>query len=218
MSQRSGFSLVELLIALAILMAIVAVATGIFNPIVAEQQTEVLKANLRAVRQGLLEFYNDHNRYPYEGQDEFGNVVTFLDDNTSELVQGRHEGQGKYPEPRRRYLMNMPGDPTLDTNQVGWKLVFRETFDINAIAPEELKVIAGFEGTLSDWLVTNRPFAGPEDVVVKMSKSSKDELKAPWGLAYAAHDVHFVSNGQPQPLRVRQVVNVKSLNSNYADL
>lgn len=228
--KRKGFSLVELLIALAIILAIVAIATGIFQPLVAEQQVDVLKANLRSVRQALLEFYNDHSRYPFEGQDEFGNVVTFLDDNTSELVQGRHSGQGTYPDqepdgrkyPRRRYLMNMPGDPTLESNQIGWKLIFRETFDINTIARDELvgvpplkkPGISGFEGSLGDWIVTNRPFAGEVALVNRLP----DELKPAWGQAYSRHDVRFVRPGSPQPLRVRMVIDVKSLNTNFGEL
>lgn len=224
---RRGFSLVELLIALAIILAIVAIATGIFQPLVAEQQVDVLKANLRVVRQALLEFYNDHNRYPFEGQDEFGNVVTFLDDNSSELVQGRHSGQGTYPDqepegkryPRRRYVMNMPGDPTLESNQIGWKLIFRETFNINTISREELVKISGFEGTLGDWIIARRPFSSEAALVSRMPPpptppAPPDTLRATWGQAYSKHDVRFSGD----PLRVRVVVDVKSLNPSFSEL
>lgn len=221
--KRRGFSLVELLIALAIILAVVAIATGIFQPLVAEQQVDVLKANLRAVRQALLEFYNDHNRYPFEGQDEFGNVVTFLDDNSSELVQGRHSGQGTYPDqepegkryPRRRYLMNMPGDPTLDSNQIGWKLIFRETFNINSIARDELVKVNGFEGSLGDWLVANRPFTGEVALANKLGETEAGKaLMQTWGQAYSKHDVRFSGD----PLRVRVVVDVKSMNPSFGEL
>lgn len=220
--MRRGFSLVELLIALTIIMAVVATAAGIFQPLVAEQQVEVLKANLRLIRQSLIEFYNDNGRYPYEGQDEFGNVVTFLDDSTSELVQGPHSGQGRYPdtEPdparrgaRRRYLLAIPGDPTLEGNQIGWKLIFRETFNINSIPEAELKKISGFDGSLSDWIASNRqsrPFRSPTDLVNRLS----DNLKPQWGQAFSAHDVRFSG----APLRTRMVTNVKSLNGTYQEL
>lgn len=218
MRQRRGFSLVELLIALAIITAIVTIATGIFQPLIAEQQADVLKANLRAVRQALLEFYNDHGRYPFEGQDEFGNVVTFLDDNSSELVQGRHSGAGRYPDqedpdrryPRRRYLMNMPGDPTLESNQIGWKLIFRETFNINTVPRDELLRIDGFDATLGDWVSNNRPFTNEAVLVSRLP----DTLKPAWGQAYSKHDIRFSGD----PLRVRVVTNVKSLNPTYAEL
>lgn len=225
MSRRRGFSLVELLIALAIIMAIVTIATGIFQPLIAEQSVDVLKANLRAVRQALLEFYNDHGRYPFEGQDEFGNVVTFLDDSSSELVQGRHSGAGTYPDteapdkryPRRRYLMNMPGDPTLESNQIGWKLIFRETFNINDVTRAELLAMNDFSEPLVDWIMNNRPFSSTADVLRKIDQLPKDDQPAKlqgWGRATAIHDIKFSGN----PLRVRVVTNVKSLNPSYAEL
>ena len=127
--MRSGFSLVELLIALSIIMAVVTITTGIFQPIVADQQVTVLKANLKAIRQALFEFYNDNGRYPYEGQDEFGNVVAFLDDATSELVRGVHNGKALYPARPKRYLGSIPQDPSLDTDAArtaGWKLLFAD--------------------------------------------------------------------------------------------
>ena len=220
--KRRGFSLVELLIALAIVIAIVAIATGIFQPLVAEQQGDVLKANLRAVRQALLEFYNDNSRYPYEGQDEFGNVVTFLDDNSSELVQGRHSGQGTYPdtEPegkkytRRRYLMNMPGDPTLDSNQIGWQLIFRETFNINTVTRDDLLKMTAFTQPLIDFITTKRPFVSPADLVAKMpDPTTSQNLRADWGRAVSLHDIRFSGD----PLRVREVIDVKSLNPSFAE-
>jgi prepilin-type N-terminal cleavage/methylation domain-containing protein len=132
--MRRGFSLVELLIALAIITAIVRITAGIFQPVVADQEVEVLKANLRVMRQAIFDFYNDHGRYPYEGQDEFGNVVTILDDQTSELVQGVHDGKASYPARRRRYLLAIPQDPTLTSETArtaGWKLIFAEAGQSN---------------------------------------------------------------------------------------
>ena len=216
MRRTQGFSLVELLISLAIIMAITAVATGIFQPIVQDQQVDVLKANLRALRQAVFEFYNDNNRYPYEGQDEFGNVVTFLDDNTSELVQGRHLGAGVYPDPRHRYLLNIPGDPTLDSNQIGWKLIFRETFNVNTITPSDLASIPDFQvNNLANWLISNRPFSSAVNVQTKLNSTPVGQTLQPtWGIAYTNHDVRFTGD----PLRVRMVTNVKSLNTSYSDL
>jgi len=143
-ASGAGFSLVELLIALVIIVAIVLVASGVFQPLLAEQQKEVLKANLRLIRQALLDFYNDHGRYPYEGQDDFGNVVTFLDSQTSELVQGVHSGKGQYPTRQRRYLLSIPVDPTLaeeTSRAAGWKLVFGDTSLSNKALPQVRAVV-----------------------------------------------------------------------------
>ena len=137
--MRTGFSLVELLIALSIIVAVVTVASGVFQPLVADQQREILKANLRLIRQAILQFYNDNGRYPYEGQDEFGNIVTFLDNQTSELVQGVHNGKDTYPARRSRYLMALPVDPTLDAETAraaGWKLVFADPSASNKALPQ----------------------------------------------------------------------------------
>ncbi|MBI4865170.1 MAG: prepilin-type N-terminal cleavage/methylation domain-containing protein [Candidatus Riflebacteria bacterium] len=142
-TARLGFSLVELLIALAIILAVVTIATGVFQPLVAEQQVDVLKANLRTIRQAIYTFYNDNGRYPYEGHDEFGNVVAFLDNQTSELVQGAHDGKGTYPVRRRRYLMSIPPDPTATsdiTRTAGWKLIFAEPALSNRAIPEVMGV------------------------------------------------------------------------------
>ncbi len=114
---------------------------------------------------------------------------------------------------RRRYLLAIPGDPTLEGNQIGWKLIFRETFNINSIPEAELKKISGFDGSLSDWIASNRqsrPFRSPTDLVNRLS----DTLKPQWGQAFSAHDVRFSG----APLRTRMVTNVKSLNGTYQEL
>jgi type II secretory pathway pseudopilin PulG len=122
-----AFSLVELLIAISILIIVAAMVAGVYTPMIAQSQEEVLKANLRAIRKAIHAFYNDQRRYPYEGQDQFGNIVAFLDSNTSEIVQGPHSGRGSYPARRMRYLMSIPIDPTLSDEErrsAGWKLVY----------------------------------------------------------------------------------------------
>jgi prepilin-type N-terminal cleavage/methylation domain-containing protein len=116
-----GFTLVELLIALTLLLALVAMASGIFRGNVDEARERVREANLRAIRKAIHAFYNDYGRYPYNGQDKLGNVVQFLDNGSSELVQGVHDTYGHYPATRSRYLREIPIDPT--TDKADWILI-----------------------------------------------------------------------------------------------
>ncbi|MBI3889935.1 MAG: type II secretion system protein [Candidatus Wallbacteria bacterium] len=116
-----AFTLVELLIALAIMLALVAMASGVFRENLDEAKQRVMEANQRAIRKAIAAFYNDQGRYPYNGQDKLGNVVQFLDNQSSELVQGVHDGAGTYPKNRSRYLREIPIDPT--TGKADWLLV-----------------------------------------------------------------------------------------------
>ncbi len=119
--QRRAFTLVELLIALTVMLAIVSMAAGVFRENVDDSRIQIRNANLRALRKAIQTFYNDHGRYPYNGQDNFGNVVHFLDDNSCELVKGVHNGSNTYPAKPTRYLYAVPIDPT--TGNADWILI-----------------------------------------------------------------------------------------------
>jgi prepilin-type N-terminal cleavage/methylation domain-containing protein len=118
-----GFTLVELLIALAIIVSLLTMISAIYQVPISRAEREILKSNLRVIRRALQEFYNDHGRYPFNGQDSYGNMITFLDDRTSELVMGVHDNLGSYTPKRTRYIVSMPPDPTLTDPTPLWKLV-----------------------------------------------------------------------------------------------
>lgn len=122
-APRPGFSLVEILIALGIVLILTGLVAGVYQTPLEDAKVQVLQANLRAMRRALRDFYNDHGRYPYNGQDNFGNVVAFLDPNTSELVNGVHDDLGHYPAKRTRYLYSIPVDPTLTDPIALWQLI-----------------------------------------------------------------------------------------------
>ncbi len=122
MLRHSGFTLVELLIALSIIIGLLAMVAGIYQIPMARAERDVLNSNLRVIRRSLQEFYNDHGRYPYNGQDQFGNMVTFLDNSTSELVMGVHDGLDVYSPHRAKYLVAIPPDPTLTDPTPLWRL------------------------------------------------------------------------------------------------
>jgi prepilin-type N-terminal cleavage/methylation domain-containing protein len=127
--SRQAFSLVELLIALSIVLILTGMVAGVFQVSVEDAKNQVFKANQRALRRALRDFYNDHGRFPYNGQDDFGNIVAFLDPGTSELVNGVHDGPGHYPRKRTRYLVSIPVDPTLTDALPLWALT---SFDNDA--------------------------------------------------------------------------------------
>ncbi len=120
---RGAFSLVDMLVAVSIMMALVAVVAAIYQIPMQQTKVEVLKTNLRVLRRAIAQFYNDHGRYPYNGQDQYGNIVGFLDDSTSELVNGVYVGLGVRPARPVRYLQSIPYDPTLTEPAPMWLLV-----------------------------------------------------------------------------------------------
>src|SRR5581483_10678147 len=110
----------------SILSGLVMMASAIYSGYVRDANVEVLKQNLFALRSAIQQFYSDHGRYPLHGPDVFGNRVSFLDNATSELVQGPHKttdhGSGNnfgYPKNRVRYLPEIPIDST--TNLANWR-------------------------------------------------------------------------------------------------
>jgi len=123
MRQTGGFTLVELLIALSIIVGLLAMIVGIYQIPIARAERDVLLANLRVMRRALQEFYNDHGRYPYNGQDQYGNMVTFLDNQTSELVQGVFNGLNTRAPRRARYVVAIPPDPTLTDPTPLWQMI-----------------------------------------------------------------------------------------------
>ena len=120
---KSGFSLIELLIALGILLILTGLISGVFTAPIEDAKIQVLEANLRSIRRSVRDFYNDHGRFPYNGQDEFGNVIAFLDPTTSELVNGVHDGLGSYQSRRAKYLLSIPMDPTLTDPLPLWRIL-----------------------------------------------------------------------------------------------
>ena len=118
---KKGFTLVELLVAVTILATLVTMASGVYVIYLRESDEKLLRYNLNAIRASIQHFYLDNGRYPLNGMDYFGNHVSFLDGNTSELVKGVHSGLGIYPVKRYSYLRDIPIDPT--TNNTNWYII-----------------------------------------------------------------------------------------------
>ncbi|MBI4865169.1 MAG: type II secretion system protein [Candidatus Riflebacteria bacterium] len=116
-----GFSLVEVVVALAIMLILLPLATPLYQYFLKDIREEALRQRLSQVRRAIRLFYQDHQRFPNMLFDHYGNQVDFLDSNYSELVQGVHDGLGRYPQNRRRYLAEIPYDPF--SNRIDWSLV-----------------------------------------------------------------------------------------------
>ena len=124
--ERRAFTLVEILVAVAIMMSLILMASGVYITYLSEADEDVLRQNLTMLRGAIQQFYADHGRYPYDGKDSFGNRIAFQDNNTSELVQGVHSGLSTpsnpaYPFERHRYLHEIPVDPS--TNLANWYVI-----------------------------------------------------------------------------------------------
>ncbi|MBI4871280.1 MAG: prepilin-type N-terminal cleavage/methylation domain-containing protein [Candidatus Riflebacteria bacterium] len=121
-----GFTLVELLVTVAILLALTLMASGIYIQYVKWGEEAVLGNNLNTMRGALQQFYADNGRYPFHGK-VFDVNVGFLDDSTSELRQGALKFARKDEKnwkarrgPRVQYLDEIPLDPS--TNSKDWTL------------------------------------------------------------------------------------------------
>lgn len=65
--KNKGFSLVELLIVLAILAILIVISVGVLNPIalVNKARDSKRKNDLNSIKRAFEEYYNDNGRYPY---------------------------------------------------------------------------------------------------------------------------------------------------------
>ncbi|MBI4865505.1 MAG: hypothetical protein HY816_01000 [Candidatus Wallbacteria bacterium] len=132
-----AFTLVELLVTVALLLALTMMASAVYMNYVKSGEESLVRNNLTILRSALQQFYSDNGRYPFRERDIYGNPVGFLDDTSSELTQGPRRGVNIYPRNRTKYLMEIPVDPSL--NSKGWSLLV-EPFQISASA-EKLDVV-----------------------------------------------------------------------------
>lgn len=118
MGQR-GLSLIELVIALAILAVLAAAVLPMAEVTVTRTKEIELRRSLRMVRSAIDQYKDDHDRA--EGEKK---IITSVDEtgypeSLESLLEG-HDWGGLYPY-QRKYLRRIPKDP-FDPYDEGWGL------------------------------------------------------------------------------------------------
>ena len=110
--KRNGFTLIELMVVMAIIAMLLAIASPRYFKGVDKTREAVLHENLALTRQALDKYFNDNGKYP---------------DTLDDLVS-------------KKYLRNLPFDPITDSSQT-WIIVAPDgvdqggVFDIKSGAP-----------------------------------------------------------------------------------
>lgn len=103
--QARGFSLIELVVVLAIVALLLALATPNYFHRIDKSRETILRANLAATRDVLDKFYDDNGKYPEDLQ---------------MLVE-------------RKYLRRLPLDPITDSTQT-WIIVAPDVAELGGVA------------------------------------------------------------------------------------
>ncbi|MBI4872752.1 MAG: prepilin-type N-terminal cleavage/methylation domain-containing protein, partial [Candidatus Riflebacteria bacterium] len=112
LQPRTGFSLMELVVAIVILLVLLPTAYLMYDRYVQDLKEELLRQRLREVRRAIAAFKLETGRYP-RIQTEMtgdGRLRSYVDDQ-SELVQGPRQADGHFPPKRRIFLKEVPVDP-----------------------------------------------------------------------------------------------------------
>jgi len=104
-NRHSGFTLVELLVVMAIIALLVSIAAPRYFHSVDKARESSLRANLAVMRDSIDKYYSDHGRYPTQLQ---------------ELVE-------------KRYLRAIPVDPMTDSDR-SWVIVAPKSADQGGVA------------------------------------------------------------------------------------
>jgi len=122
--KESGFTLVELLVVMAIISMLLGLAVPRYFHSVEKSRETVLRENLSLTRQALDKYYGDNGKYP---------------DTLDQLVSGK-------------YLRSLPLDPVTDSSAT-WLVVPPDTqekggvFDVRSGAPGKARDGSAFK----DW-------------------------------------------------------------------
>ncbi len=117
--NRSGFSLIELIIVIAIMAVLTGVAVPYYQDSIMEARRNTLKSNLATLRQVLNQFRGDQRRGPLRitttthAADGLNAAVTWTDNANSELVVGPIQNVGGKWQ-RRTNVKYLPAFPVCE--------------------------------------------------------------------------------------------------------
>lgn len=128
MGKKTGFSVVELVIAMGIVIILSGSAMLYYPKMVAEAQTGALNNNLKTIRKVIDDFYGDFGRFPV---------------NLAELTK---ETPGGYV-----YLSKIPDDPTI--GMAKWEVSENgiDYYDMNDSTPAYVKYVRSSNSKYRDY-------------------------------------------------------------------
>lgn len=154
--NRKGFSLIELLIVVAIIAVLAGVAVPYYNDYIIDSRTSVLQNNLATIRKAINQFRADNQRGPIRvnvkvNNSDSGFIVAGKDDPFDELVNGPLQNiNGSWV--RRSNIKYLSSKPMLIDPATGVELDYTT----------QLELVTGncwFNGSSSDMFVVNDNFA-----------------------------------------------------------
>ena len=141
---RRGFTLIELIIVVAIIAVLAGLAVPYYQDYVRNARLATLRNNVATIRKVLSDFHGDQGRGPIMRPVRRGvnNIIVDFRSNDpasgSELVAGPIQIQGTSPNRRKslRYLQAMPAleDPTTG-ERLGWTPIRPTTYFFDPAAP-----------------------------------------------------------------------------------
>ncbi len=89
MNKKNGFTLVELLVVMAIVVSLAVMLVGIINPVamVAKARDSQRKSDLVKIKKAFEEYFNDKGYYPLTTDLQTWNVTSNCDKNISDLTK-----------------------------------------------------------------------------------------------------------------------------------
>ena len=112
-TKKHGFTLIELIVVMAILAILMAIGAGAFMSSMKKGRDSTRKANLRAITGAMELYYNDKGKYPVGVNGAIRGCGT--DTVRTDCVAGG-AFQDETPSPPTVYMQRLPTDP-VDTQQ-----------------------------------------------------------------------------------------------------
>lgn len=111
MKRKHGFTLIELIVVMAILAILMAIGAGSFTSSMKKGRDSTRKANLRAITNALEMYYNDKVTYPVGANGTFSNCYITLTETVSGPCGKDYPVFRDSPTTGAMYMGKFPVDP-----------------------------------------------------------------------------------------------------------